>query len=134
MHACYNSVWLFGVDCSVCCGIDKTQGYDHNQLEKLTNLLHHIGLLLDAKVSKKNLDSCLDGLLTIFKGHLVAAACIELGISSPDEALVISDPVTKEEQSVRVKVEEVAQVVVDKWKIVSESVVRQHLQERDDGV
>ena len=37
---------------------------------------------------------------------------MELGISSPDDALVITDPVTQEERSVRVKVEEVAQAVL----------------------
>ena len=32
--------------------------------------------------------ACHDALLTVFKGHIVAAACIELGIEGPDMDLL----------------------------------------------
>lgn len=34
--------------------------------------------------------SCQDALLTVFKGYIVAAACIELGIEGPDADLPTS--------------------------------------------
>ncbi len=94
----------------------------------LMNLLGRIGRLRDPK---KNLHACLDGFLTIFKGHLVAAADKEeIGISSPGDDL----PQTPGGPRPKVDVFEVAMRVVDRWTIVPEAILGQPLPEISDGV
>ncbi len=67
-----------------------------------------------------------DALMTVFKGHLLAAACLELGISSVDGDL----PPTTEVPAVS----DVASKVVDRFTIVSEAVLRLPVEDSSDRV
>ena len=98
----------------------------------LTNLLERIGRLHDAREPKKNLHACLDGLLAIFKGHIVAAACKELGISSPQDDL--PEPAPGGPPHPKISTSELATRVMDQWTIVPEAILDQPLLETDDGV
>ena len=76
----------------------------------------------------------MDALQTIFKGHVIAAACEELGITSSE---VIPDDLKKQmrafcEKEKLAVLEGVA--VVDKCTIMSESLLNQQLTECNDGV
>lgn len=106
----------------------KASPRDHGTL---TNLLHRIGRLPDAKDPKKNLNACLDEILAIFKGYMIVAACQELGISSPED---VPSQTTDKENPVKFKASDVARIVVDKWTIASESVLGQRFQGCDDDV
>ncbi len=57
--------------------------------------------------------ACFDALMTVFKGHLVAAACVELGIDNPDSDFT---------SNCSVSVCDVATKIVEKFTIVSEAV------------
>ena len=59
----------------------KDSSRDH---ASLSHLLCRFRRLPEARDPKKNLHACQDALLTIFKGHLIAAACTELGLESAD--------------------------------------------------
>ncbi len=95
------------------------------------NLLGRIGRLRDTNDPKKNLHECLDSLLAIFKGHLVAAACKEMGISSPEDDLV---PTVPGGPCPKIDVSEVARRVVHRWTIVPEAILGQPLPDTDDCV
>ena len=72
--------------------------------------------------------------MTIFHGHLVAAACLALGIEGPHSDLpdiIVSDGSTAK---VKVKVMDLASIVVDKWTVVPEAILGQPLQDSGDGV
>ena len=60
-----------------------------------------------------------DTLMTLFKSHLAAAACTELGISGPDSDI----PLTCPESPQGVQVSDIASKVVDRFTIVSEAVL-----------
>ncbi len=105
----------------------KTSPRDHGTLR---HLLHKIGRLLDANKPKKNLHACLDGLLTAFHGHLVAAACLELGIKSAYDFQLDSTGA-----QVKVNLSDVASAIVDKWTVVPEAIIGQPLlNDSSDGV
>ena len=50
----------------------------------MNHLNLRIGCPPNAKNPKKDMHSSFGALMTVFKGHLVAAVCTELGISGPD--------------------------------------------------
>lgn len=86
--------------------------------------------LVGSLTPKKNLDACLDGLLTAFHGHLVAAACLELGIKSADDF-----PLDSTGAQVKVNLSDVASAIVDKWTVVPEAIIGQPLlNDSSDGV
>ena len=60
----------------------STSSRDHGTLGHFCSLL---GRLPRAKDPKKDFDACLDALFTVLKGHFVAAACCEMGITSPND-------------------------------------------------
>lgn len=43
------------------------------------------GRLPKAKKPKKDYNACIEALFTIVKGHIIAAACLVMGIQTPDE-------------------------------------------------
>ena len=55
---------------------------DHGTLGHFCSLL---GRLPNAKVPRKDFNACLDALLTVLKGHFIAAACNDLGITNANE-------------------------------------------------
>ena len=78
----------------------------------------------------------MDALQTIFKGHVIAAACEELGITDPE---VITDDLKKQMRALCEKdklavLEGVATRVTDKCTIIPESLLHQQLKESNDGV
>ena len=58
----------------------------------MNHLFLRIGRLPDAKNPKKDMHASFDILMTVLKGHLVAAACTELGISGPDSDIPLTCP------------------------------------------
>ena len=57
--------------------LEKISLRDHGSL---TQLFTRLGRLSKAKKPKDDMHACQDALLTVFKGHIVAAACTELNI------------------------------------------------------
>lgn len=53
----------------------------------MCHLFSVIGRLPKAKKPKAEFDACLDALMTVFSGYMVAAACQELGINDPDSKI-----------------------------------------------
>lgn len=106
---------------------------DHGTLGHLFSIL---GRLPCAKHPKKDLDACMDALQTIFKGHLIAAACEELGIESPDdtpeEFIRMKNALCmKEKLSLLVAI---SNKVADRCTIMPESILKQTMKESKDGV
>ena len=102
----------------------KDSSRDH---ASLSHLLCRLGRLPDAKDPKKNLHACQDALVTIFKGHLIKAACKELGLDCPDSDW--QNPPTGQ-----VSVAYIAQNIVTQCTIIPEAILGQHLEESEDGV
>ena len=96
----------------------------------MNHLFLRIGRLPDAKNPKKDMHASFDALMTVFKGHLVAAACTELGISGPDSDI----PLTCPESPQGVQVSDIASKVVDRFTIVSEAVLGLPLFDCNDRV
>ncbi len=69
-----------------------------------------------------------DALMTVFKGHLVAAACVELGIDNPESDF----PLTTSTYSVHVS--DIAAKIVENFTIVSEAVLGLPLPDCQDRV
>jgi len=91
----------------------------------LSNLLTQLRRLPNAKLPKDDMHACEDGLLTIYHGHIVARACMELGIASPD-----ADP----SDDAKVDLREVATKVVQECTVVSDAIVGHHVEDCSDGV
>ena len=68
--------------------------------------------------------------MTIFRGHLIAAACLELRIESPDNDV----PQEQGEPRPKVRVSEIASRVVDKWTINPEAILGEHVLDSGDCV
>ena len=85
-----------------------------------------LGRLPQANDPKKNFDACLDVLLTILKGHFIAAACSEMGISSPSEtpeslaAVKHSSPARQQQY-----IYGIAKAVVAKFSVIEEALILQ---------
>ena len=76
--------------------------------------------------------ACQDALLTVFKGHMVAAACMELGIDGPDADL---PPSALERCSKKADlILQVAERVVRKYTVVPEAILRESCEDNKDGV
>ena len=72
--------------------------------------------------------ACQDAFHTIFKGHLVAAACVELGIEGPDDELLTDQRVDQE------LLEQVVKMVVSKFSIIPEAILGEAVADSSDGV
>ena len=92
-----------------------------------SHLLCRLRRLPEARDPKKNLHACQDALLTIFKGHVIAAACTELGLESADSDWPSS--ATRE-----VCLADLARKVVALCTVIPEAVLGQPMKETDDGV
>ncbi len=92
----------------------------------LSHLFLRIGRLPQAKDPKKDMHASFDALMTIFKSHLITAACIEVGISSMDSDLSPTATVPL--------VSDVASKVVDRFTIISEAVLRLTVKDCNDRV
>ena len=77
--------------------------------------------------SQEKPSRCQDALLTIYKGHLITAACSELGLDSPDSDW--PKPLTRE-----VCVANIALKVLTQCTIIPEAILGQPLEESEDGV
>ena len=76
---------------------------------------------------KNDLHACLDALFTVYKGHLVTAACMKLGLGSPDDDLPEQSPVDT-------CVRNVASHVVDTFTIIPEAILGKPVDESGDGM
>ena len=107
----------------------KNSPRDHGSLG---HLFTRLGQLPHVKVPKNDMHACQDALLTVFKGHIVAAACIELGIEESDASLPTSAPVGRSKDSDLVS--QVAERVVKKYTVVPEAILGELLDESKDAV
>ena len=94
----------------------------------LSHLFLRIRRLPQAKDPKKDMHASFDGLMSVFKSHLIAAAYIILGIDMDSEL-----PPTVEVPFVPF-VSDVASKVVDRFTIVSEAVLRLPVEDSNDRV
>lgn len=65
---------------------------DHGTLGYFRSLLNRNTVTADVK---KAVDDTLDFFETVTKGHFIAAACKNLGISSPNDKFVVPDGILK---------------------------------------
>ncbi len=107
--------------------LDKTR--DHGTL---CHLFSVIGRLPKAKKPKKEFDACLDALMTVFSGYVVAAACQELGIDDPDSKIAQLNGMSKDERLSFII--DVANLVVDKCGIMTDALLNKKIVETKDGV
>lgn len=109
-----------------------TSSRDHGTLGHLCGLL---GRLPNAKNPKKDLHACCDALFLILKGHILAVACGELGISNPD-AEIPSAP-SKGGCSVsecRSFIETLAVKVMNRCSIVEGAILNRNVDDTSDSV
>ena len=96
---------------------------DHGTLGHLCSLL---GCLPQVKDPTKNFNVSLDVLLTILKGHFIAAACSEMGISSPSET---PESLAAVKHSSRARQQQyiygIAKAVVAKFSVIEEALILQ---------
>ncbi len=90
----------------------------------LTSLLTKLRRLPNAKVPKDNMHACQHALLTVYNGHLVARACIELDISKPDDT---PSPTTA------IDLKQLATRIVDDFTIISDAILGKQVVESGDG-
>ena len=102
----------------------KDSSRDH---ASLSHLLCRLGRLPEAKVPKKNLHACLYAHLTIYKGHLITAACMEPGLDSPDS-------VRPSSATGQVCLADRSRKVVTQCTVIPEAILRQPVKESEDGV
>ena len=101
----------------------------------LGHLFSQLGRLPHAKVPKKDLHACVDALMTVFKGHIIAAACTELDIDHSNAEITDGVPgkkSTKEEK--RKFMYTLARKIVDKLTIVSQSFLGKRIPPTNDKV
>ena len=69
----------------------------------------------NAKVPKKDMHACEDALQTLFKGHMVAAACLEIDIEGPDDDFQTADK--------KALLTQVSQTIVNKFTVISDAIL-----------
>ena len=55
-----------------------------------------LGRLPKAKAPKEDFHACFDALMTVFKGHVVASACMVLKIDGPDAEIPLVESLAKQ--------------------------------------
>lgn len=110
----------------------KRKSRDHGTLGHLCSLL---GRLPQANDPKKYLHACLDVLMTIFRGHIIAAACNELGMNDMDSVLPLSAQLKMgNEGKNRSFIVNLASQIVDKYTVVSQAFMNEQIEDCGDGV
>ena len=105
---------------------------DHGSLGYFKSLLNRLPVKKDPK---KDVNACLDFLLTVVKGHLLAAACSFLGIDTLDSPVHIPADVRRgssEEKYTFVKT--VATHVVNSCTVIEGAITGKQVPESGDGV
>ena len=101
----------------------------------LGHLCCQLGRLPQAKVPKKDLHASLDALHTIFKGHIVAAACSELGLESSDVNLPEAARFDRRSpDKMKAYIQQLSEKLVNKYTISSEAILNESIEESRDGV
>lgn len=94
---------------------------DHGTLSSLFTMLRR---LPHAKVPKDNMHACQDALLTVYNGHLVAKACIELGISKPDDTPLATTSID---------LNQLANRIVEELTVISDAILGNPIEDSGDG-
>ena len=79
------------------------------------------------------MNACVDVLLTILKGHYIAAACSILGISAPDEVPKNLPTLTTHKSKMKF-IAELSRQVVERCSIISDAILWKPLTSTKDGV
>ena len=98
----------------------------------MCHLFSVIGRLPKAKKPKAEFDACLDALMTVFTGYVVAAACQELGIDDPDSKITQLKGMSMDERLSFII--DVVNVVVDKCGIMTDALLNKKIVNTKDGV
>ena len=110
----------------------KKKSRDHGTLGHLFSLL---GRLPHANDPKKDLHACLDVLITIVKGHIIAAACNELGLRDMDGTLSLASQLQLgNEAKNRSFIMDLAIKIVDDYLWMPNAMLNQSISESCDGV
>ena len=111
---------------------------DHGTLGHFRTLLSRCTV---TKEPKKNVDACVDFLVTVFSGHILAAACIDLGISKPEDNLpsgALPPGLHKAKSEIKKSyIFKVAGKIADRFTIIENTFKRKRPEEEpvsDDGV
>ena len=112
-----------------------TSSRDHGTLGHFCGLL---GRLPQDKDPKKDFNACRDVLFTILKGHYIAAACIEMGIETPNEipqnVQVLSQVQQQSAAQQRQYIYSIAQAVVEKCSVIEGAILFKSMPETGDMV
>ena len=102
----------------------KSSSRDHGSL---SHLFTRLGRLPKVKKPKDDMHACQDALHTVFKGHVVVAACRELGITDPDEDV-------NDHEIDRSLLKRVTQTVAKNFTVIPEAFLGDPLANSGDGV
>ena len=108
----------------------KLSSRDHGTLGHFCSLLRRLPA---AKKPKDEMNACVDILLTVLKGHYIAAACSILGISASDEIPKNLPNLSTRESKMKF-IAELSRQVVEQWSINSDAILRKPLTPTKDGV
>ena len=103
-------------------------------MEHLHFCAAHLGDFRKQMISEKTCMLALDVLMTIFKRHIIAAACSELGMSDIDGVLSLSAELKmgKEEKN-RLLIVDLACKIVENCTVVSHTFLNEAVKECEDG-
>lgn len=107
--------------------LNKTR--DHGTL---CHLFSVIGRLPKAKKPKEEFNACIDALMAVYSGYVVAAACQELEIDDPDSKITQFNGMSKQERlSFTI---DIANKVVNKCGIITDALLNNTVTDTKDGV
>ncbi len=105
---------------------------DHGSLGYFKSLLNRTPVKKDPK---KNVNTSLDFLLTVIKGHLLAAACQILGVTKLDSPLKLPPGIQRSSKAQQYEfLKTTATQVVEKFTLVGAALTRKKVVETHDGV
>ena len=109
----------------------KSKSRDHGTLGHLFSLLGRLPQVNDPK----DLHACLDTLMTVMKGHIIAAACMELGLEDMDGTLSRTTQLQLGgEERNRAFIVNLATKIVDSYTLVTNAFFDEPVAESGDGI
>lgn len=104
----------------------------HGTLAFFRSRLNRIAVRKDPK---KDVDACIDFIFTVVKGHFLACACEEFGVTSIDEPLVLPPGIhTASDAEKLAFISKTARKVVERCTLIEGSFTNEEVDDKDDGV
>ena len=105
---------------------------DHGSLGYFKSLLNRTAVKQDPK---KDVNASLDFLLTVVKGHFLAAACWILGVTKPDASLKLPPGIYRYSSCNQFKfLKTIATKVVEEFTLMGKALTGEQISESGDGV